>query len=281
MNNSIKKSLDYNGKWWYSVIIALLTVGFMLMISTTVYRLVLNEIYDTNWLTNYYKAYNWAEWAMELWLLDYKKNTYWYENSIIHSINSWSVLLSDNPTDYTQFKIKKDVFISYDLEAKSNIISNNILPGKYFIIPLFYTDNSWVIHKIENNLNLTVLWSNQSFLWWNIIWENAWISWKSNFDETSLWNKKTISWLGKFNFINETISNFLSTSNNNYLVLFNSDPNNNISFNLTTIWPNNYFSLDKVKIISSWEIGDYKQNLRLEIDNWRYLNLLRYSIFSN
>jgi len=280
MKNYYTTLNTYKNNKWYSVIIALFTVWFMLVISTTVFNLVLNETFDTNWLTKYLQAFNWAEWAMELWLLDLKKHSYWYEKQISHSINSWSILLADNPLNLWLFNKKKDVFISYDLKSRTNNINSIIEPWRYYIVPLFYTDNLWNIIKIQNSIDFSVLSWNESNLWWNIVWNNAWISWVWNFNELSIWKEKVYN-LWEFNFWTKVVNDFLASSNDNYLILFNSDPNNNISFNLSTSWVWEFFSNWIVDIISSWEIWDYKQNLRVKIDNWSYLNLLKYSIFSN
>lgn len=280
MKNYYNRWFESKNNKWYSIIIALFTVWFMLVISTSIFNLVLNETYDTNWLTKYLQAFNWAEWSMELWLLSLKKNSYWYEDEIIHTVNSWSVLLSDNPTDYTKFKNNKDVYISYELNSKTNTINQDIEPWKYFIVPLFYTDNSWAIKKVETSINLTVSTWNEWYMWWNIVWNNSWISWVWMFNELNIWNKKTIS-SGEFNFWVQSIESFLNISSDNYLILFNSDPINDISFQLSTTWVWEYFTRWVASIISSWEIWKYKQNLRVDIDNWMYLNLLKYSIFSN
>lgn len=278
---NINNTFAWKNNWWYSVIIALLTVWFMLVLSTSIYRLALNETYDTYWLTKYLQAFAWAEWWMELWLLSLKNNSYWYENNITHSINNKSILLSEEPLDPVLFKKNKDVFISYDLKSKSNIISRSIESWKYFIVPLFYTDSFWVINKVTNNIDLSVLSWDSSKIWWNIVWKDFGISWKNNFDELTLWNKKHISWWYFDYSWYDTIKNFLNNSDENYLVLFNSSSVSSISFKLTTTWVNNFFTRDVATIISSWEIWKFKQNLRIDIDNWRYLNLLKYSIFSN
>jgi hypothetical protein len=54
-----------------------------------------------------------------------------------------------------------------------------------------------------------------------------------------------------------------------------------ISYTLKSLNPWEYFTKDKILIVSSWEVWWFKQNLRITISVSEYLNLLKYSIFSN
>jgi hypothetical protein len=72
----------------------------------------------------------------------------------------------------------------------------------------------------------------------------------------------------------------LSSSNSNYLILFNGWNTNNIEYNIKSIsWE--FFSKPETKIISSGEIWEYKQNLETHLDNTKFLNRQKYSIYSN
>jgi len=42
-----------------------------------------------------------------------------------------------------------------------------------------------------------------------------------------------------------------------------------------------FLTKPKTNIISSWEIGSYKQNLETKMNNTEFLNILKYSIYSN
>lgn len=267
------KQFNWKNNSWYSVILALLLVWFMLVLTVWVFRLVLNESYDTDWLAKNFSSFAWAEAGLELALLKIKENSYWYWYSIDHEVNNETVILWEFPLDQTKFNRNKETLVSYELDSSTSNLSSTIETWRYFIIPLF----SWS-EKVQNTINLTVSSWDYNRLVWNIVWETSWISWVGEFDQASFWNNKNIIWW-KFNFINQTVTNFLSSSNWNYLILFNSDHVSPITFTLDT-WSEK-FTDKSAFIISTWEIGKYKQNLRLELDNSKYLNLLKYSIFSN
>lgn len=270
----MKNSLSvYKNNLWYSVILALLLVWVMLILTVWVFRVVLNETYDTDWLAKNFQSYAWAEAWLEMALLEMKSNNYWFEKTIDHDINNESVVISSNPLDKTLFKWNKDVLVSYELKWAISDLTWNIEPWKYYIIPLF----AWV-DKVENTISLTVQSWEEDNLVWNIIWGSSWISNIWGLTEETQWNIKSYNW--SFNYSsNSSIRTFLNDSDDNYLVLFNSDPYSSISFNLNT--GTEKFTSNIAEIVSTGEIGKYKQNLRLEVDNSKYLNLLKYSIFSN
>ncbi len=265
----------YKNNSWYTVIISLLLIWLLLILSTWILNMILDEMKDNNAMWDYIKAYAWAESAQELALLQIKKNWYAYYDKIDHDINNRSVILSDNSLDKTKFKKPKDVFISYDIWSKVSEYSWILWPLKYNIIPLFYIDNTG--EKKVNSITLTKLSWDENNLVWNIIWYNSWISGKW-LDTT--WVKKTlISWELKYS--TQTINDFISDSNSNYLVLFNAGNSDVIEYKIVSNNSSEYFSKPKTSIISSWEVWKYKQNLETLLDNTKYLNRQKYVIFSN
>jgi hypothetical protein len=72
------------------------------------------------------------------------------------------------------------------------------------------------------------------------------------------------------------VSDFLNNSEN-YLILFNSG-NFDIEFTLNS---SDNFSKPKTQIISSAQVGEYRHNLQTDYDNTKFLNMLKYSVFSN
>lgn len=262
----------------YSVIIALLITWFLLLLVSWVFNLVLREFNDTVAMGNYYKAYYWAESSQELALLKIKEKWYWIDENIDFWINDKSIILSKNPTDKSLFNPKNEVFISYSLETKTNSYSWKLIALEYDIIPLFYIDNNNNEHKI-NNLDFNVNFWNNSELLWNIVSKEWWISWIWEFDWNLNVNKKISNSYISVN-SSDDLKTFLSDNNTNYLILFNSW-NNNIEYNLNTINNSEFFSKPKTYIISSAKIWDYRQNLRTYLNNTEYLNILKYSIYSN
>lgn len=262
-------------KKWYSVIISLLLVWFMLVLSTGILRLILNEMRNNKAMWDYIKAYAWAEASQELALLWIKENWYWYIWDIEGTINAKSVILSENYLDYTLFSKSKDVLTSYFNDWKVNSYEWILSPLWYDIIPLFYIDDSW--EQKVTDLKLTISSWLSSDLSWNVIWKLNWISWSW---EWLIWTKKTLT-SNEFTFSQESIGTFLSSSTTNYLVLFNSWNSVELNYTLETIDPIEYFTKPELDIISTWEIWNYKQNLRTNIDNTEFLNMLKYSIYSN
>jgi len=269
----------YNNNFWYSVILALLMVWFMIILTTWVFNLVLSESIDTKWTEKYLRAFAWAEWGMELALLKNKENNYWYNYSIMHNVNNESVMLSDNPLDKTDFNKAKDVLISFDLNSITERIEETLLPWNYDIIPLFSYDDNWLLIKVTN-ISLNVSNWNSTNLVWNIVWNEMWISWTWNFSNSVYWNYKTLNASNNFEYTTKKVWDFLNDSDNNYLILYNSDPITQITYNLKSLTSWEYFTNNKSKIVSSWEVWLFKQSLRVSLDNSQYLNMLKYSIFS-
>ncbi len=266
-------------KWWYSIIISIMIIWFLIVLTSWTFNLVLSELNDTKWMFNYIKAFSAAEWALELSLLKIKEEWYWYYDKIENNINNRSIILSSNPLDITLFSKSKDSILSYDMDSKVNSYSGSISPLSYDIIPLFYLDDIWEkkVNKIKLNSSSFV-----NKLAWNIVSDNWWLSGVWIINSSTLWNYKTaLSW--SFHFSNILVDSFLSDSHNtnSYLILFNSDSLNNIEYNLIATVGGEFFTKPRAEIISSAVIGKYKQNLKTMLDNTEYLNILKYSIYSN
>lgn len=266
----------YSNKSWYSVILAILIVWFMLTLTTWVFSLVLRESKDTKSMEYYLKALEWANWAAELAMLKAKNFNYSMNYSISNTINNESAILSVNPTNILDFKKSRDVLISYDMDSIANDINKDLDSWMFDIIPLFYYNSA--NNKIVNIKNITLN-SNNAELVWNIVWSNDWISWKWNFDSSTNWNYKTIN-SSQINFTTKSIWNFLQNSSNNYLILHNIT-NSKVNYNLKSLNSWEYFTNFNTEIIASWEISWFKQNVKIDIKSSEYLNLLKYSIFSN
>jgi len=262
-------------KSWYSVIVSLLLIGFIMVLSIWILRLILNEMKINRAMWDYLKAYAWAESSQELALLNIKKYWYWYDWFIDNSKNDKSVILSENFLNKSLFHPKKDVLVSYINDWKVNSYEWILSPLSYDIIPLFFIDSTW--EKKVTDIDFVILSWDSNNLSWNIVWKNDWISWV--WDISSWFEKKyNSSW---FSILNTSVSNFLNWSNTNYLILFNSWNLDNISYKISTTSSIEFFTKPRLSITSSWEIWEYKQNLSTIVDNTEFLNILKYSIYSN
>jgi hypothetical protein len=259
----------------YSVIVSLLIIWFLLVLSTGIFNLVLNEMKDNKAMWDYIKAYAWAESARELALLQIKEHWYAYYDKIDHNLNNRSIILANDSLNTSIFRPNNDVLISYDIWSKVNEYEWTLESLEYAIIPLFYINDDWEQNVL--NIDLSIISWSANDLSWNIIGKNNWISWRWI---NTTWSKKTLTsnW---FVYSEEDINSFLNISNSNYLVLLNSGNSWDISYNLKANNPNEYFSKPETSIISSAEVWKYKQNIITDLDNTEFLNILKYSIYSN
>ncbi len=272
--------MKYNNKW-YSIIISVVLIGFLLMLTTWVFSLVLKELKDNRWMWNSIKAFAWAEAAQELALLKIKEKWYGIDNKIDHWVSTGSIYLANDPLDVNNFNKNKDTFISYDLnvladkQAWKYTYQANLETKEYSIIPLFYEKDGETIINIEN-YELDISPESPDLVWNLIAWEE-WIWWDgSDSINRSNWKwKKIITW-GESRFIESSVDDFLP-KNNAYLILFNSW-NSDIIFTLKSL---EKFSKPKTNILSSAQVWNYKHNLETEFDNTKFLNMLKYAVFSN
>jgi hypothetical protein len=262
----------YINKSWYSVIISLLLISFIIVLTAGVFRLVINEMKDNKVMWDYFKAYAWAESAQELALLEIKQVWYWYDKELKASTtaNSKSVILAKE----SPFIPNRDVLISYYNNGKVNSYSWTLAPLAYDIIPLFYIDDEW--EKKVNSVYLSVQSWVPNELSWNVIWKDGWIS---GIGTDLVWAGKRIgdSW---FEYITFSLNDFLSSSTTNYLVLFNSG-GTDIKYTLNSSNSEEFFTKPRLEVFSSWEMWEYKQNLKTIVDNTELLNILKYSIYSH
>ena len=247
---------------WFSVIVSLLIIWFLLVLTTGIYNLILKELYDNRDMWNAIKAYAWAESAQELALLEIKEKGYWYDTQMVKSN-----IISNN------------VLISYNIGTKVNTYNWNILSWDYDIIPLFYINENGEEKKVWD-IVFKILWSsNPDDLVWSLISSTYGISWKW---ESPNGIKKIFWSLDTFSYNSENISSFLSSHKGIwddpvYFILFNSW-DQDIQYKISS---NEFFSKPKTEIISSATAGKVKQNLWTTLNNTEYLNLLKYAIYSN
>lgn len=263
-----------NNKSWYSIIVSVMIIWFLMVVTTWVLNLVLLELKDTKWWLNYMRAYSAAEWAWELALLKIKQEWYAYVDKIDDRVNNRSIVLANDPLDTDSFNNVKDAYISYDFNYKVNEYSWELATAAYDIIPLFHLTYSW--EQKVNNITLEVEEWDDDKLTWNLIWENSGISGVWEISSSTIWKWRKPDWSK----LEKSVWNFLSENSNNYLILFNTDPDDIINYTLESDDPDEYFVKPRTDIISSAQIWKYRQNLQISLDNTEFLNILRYSIYS-
>jgi len=269
--------MQYSNTQWYSVVVSILMVGFLLVLTSWVFNLVLSELNDNRGRENYLRASAGAEWALELALLSIKDQGYGHYSAIENTVNDTSVILSKDPLNASNFK-SNDVQISYDMDSKVDSYSGSLDPLGFDIVPLFYLVNNWE----EKPVTDIVLNSSSVEISWNIVSNNGWIAGQWSFGSNDIAKLKSDTSLG-IEVSDVEIEGFLSdtTRSNNYLILFNPSESSETSYTLNAGNSWEFFTKPRSEIISSARVWKYKQNFRTTVDNTEYLNLLKYSIFSN
>ncbi|MDD4151444.1 MAG: hypothetical protein PHR68_02410 [Candidatus Gracilibacteria bacterium] len=261
-----------NSKKAYSVLLALLMTSFIIIIVSGVFKLILQNMYDTRGMQDYLKAYARAEGSMEIALKKVKDMGYGYEEHIFSNAGN-------NKINEIFYDGNKDAKIGYEINSRTGSIKNiNLESNKYTIYPLYYTKADGTKQNITK-LNFTINSGNPSFLVWNIIGEKGGISSTGSFSYNDEKQLKKIDTSNNFTFENLKIIDFLKSSEDNYLILYNSS-NDLINYNLETIDSLEKFTLNNISIIAEGKVGDYKQNLQVNLNNSKNLNLLKYSILS-
>lgn len=265
-----------NNKKWYSIIIAILVIGFLFTLTWAVYKLVLVELNDNRWRYNYLKSYYWSKWAWELVLLTLKEKWYGYDENIEFDKNDYI----SNILNFSWWN--SNPLISYSVNSKVSSYTGEIDSLWYDIIPLFYMDRNSSGQTL--NLSLTVNSWSANELAWNILSSDSWLSWTWEFDSQTQWFIKQLDYSqAGYDFLidEKAIQTFLSENSDkyNYLILFNWDSQNQISYHIDS--QNEFFTKPRTDIFVSWKMWWYKQNFSINYDNTQYLGLLKYSIFNN
>ncbi len=247
----------------YSIIIAILMIGFLLVLTTSTLNLVLQEMRDGKGRQNYLKAFYGAEWALEYGLLQIKDKGFAYDDVGIDDISD---LLWDE---------KQDPYLSYVFESAVSSYSGTLSPWDTEIIPLFWIDPSFHTHSV-NNIRLD---QNSGNVVWNIIGQNSGQSWTWGFTSSSSFFLKEVTSgpTTQFQKTLWTIQDFLTANTGSYLMVYN-PYDTDAHFTLRSSGEN--FTQPVADIISSAKVWKYQQNLKTSVDNTEFLGILKYSIFS-
>lgn len=244
------------------------------MLTTWILSLVIGEVKDTSGYSSYIKSYYWAEAWIDLWLLAYND---WSFNEYIVSEEN---LAEDDNWKSLHYILGEDTPLTYDVDWYTDEVENvSIAPWKYHMVKLKDNNGNKVLdfdlntdHTTPQDLKWNVIWTNWGITWeWEIDWDNTtWIS-KSliNDADRNIW------------YTNKVVKNFLeeTTNSENVLILFNSSSNSTIYYSITSA--DNSFQTAESEIIwsSKPRKTNYKQNLRVKIDNSEWVNFLKYSIY--
>ena len=262
----------------YSILIALLIIGFLLILSSWVFQMLLRELNDNRGRADYLKAYyaaeSWIEWA----LLDIKENTYGYIDTLKFDKNDpRSRVLGKYPEDKNRFNGRRDVLVSYTIDTKTQNSSWSLSPWEHLMLPLYYIDHTGWYDTADISLEINS--HKQESIIWNIVGEEFGLAWSWSFNmRTEAHCKKTdSSWF--LSFSKKNVTDFLNESKKNYLILFNTDWVETIDYEIKSSW-DNFFTEAKGNIYSSAMVGESRQNIMLSLDNTAFLSILKYSIFS-
>lgn len=251
----MKKSI-YIPQAGYSIITAILTIGFLLVLTTSTFQLILQEMYDLRGRQDYLKAYAAAEGGLELALLQIKQFWYGIDDDSFQdkTVLSWST---------------QDATISYEFMSQVSAYSGTLLPNKTEIIPLFWIDSSSTFSTLNT---IRFQWNDIA---WNIISEDSWISWKGDFtQDTSLSQKILDTSDSSFTLDPSQVKDILPQ--NPYLFLYN-PTGVPLSYEIQS---SEGFTRPQALIFSQWKSWNFSQNLRTKVDNTEFLGMLQYSVYS-
>ncbi len=243
----------------YSIIAAIMLVGFLLVLCSGILKAVLLEMQDNKWRQEYLKASAWALWALELSLLEIKEYGYGFDGYQEDISTLWET--------------RKTALMHYDFESRVKEYKGELEPYETTFIPLFWIDE-WGIYSLSwDDISLSV----NDEVAWNIIGNNTGMSGRWPFSSLS---QTYVTWIdGTKSFI--SVKDFLASNSQSYLQLYNTNSvsQEEVTLKIDTI-SNEYFTLPSASIFAKWTIGNHHQNLIAEVDNTNFLQILRYSIFS-
>jgi len=264
--------LGYNNKFGYSIIVAIIVVGFLLTITWAVFKVVLVEMNDNRWMYNYLKSSYAVEWAWELAMLELKEKWYWYYRSFsLNKNDSFSNILNSTWTF--------NPLISYDIWTKTSFYTGELLPLSYDVIPLFYKDDK-LTYWVSDITTALLSWDPNNFSW-NIVSNNWWLSSVWVFDWNYAGTYKYLDASNNFVVDIKPVKSFLLDNSNgfNYLVIFNSSTSDTLKYTLDS--KNDFFSKPRTDIVVSAKVWNYKQNISIKYDNTEYLWIYKYAIYDD
>lgn len=286
---------------WFSVVIAIMITAFLIVISSWILILVIQESKNTKLVYNSISTQAWAEWTIEYALLKVKNHSDWFADKIDFKQDVDANILAYNINKITN----KDVVTSYEITNNSKSYSWIIASWEFEIIPLYIdnweliTNNSKNPNKNSSSLSKVLTfkfsWDNdyvRNIIWNDMSWTTFWMVWTWS-NNLSVWAWFSVNYdSGNMKSIdndslvlddsktikleNIKIEDFLTRYENNYLIIYNVSQDW-LSYSLES---NELFSLPKLKITASSKILNYKKNLEFSENKSKYMDMLKYSIFN-
>lgn len=291
---------------WFSTLMALGTIGILLIIVVWIANLFINELRLSRISYDEVVAYAGAEWAFEYGMLKVRNHREWFQDTLNFSEPDWTMLnlLSDR---------SKNMKVSYSIESASSDKRFTVLPNEHLIIPLFSSKEDpiipwWTSKKPHKNtevskvVNLSV--DGIEGLKWTIVAmsgsESTWLSWEDNILPSSLWQIReqaaecydsngepqlcTITYEEKLEYFWDRelkVSEYLSDSDitDPYLMIFNSENSSKV-IRITTD-QDTPFSLPEMTIEASAKKNQSLQVFRFKEDHSKYYEALKYGIYNN
>lgn len=276
---------------WFTLLIILGVIGFLLVLLTGIFQIVLFELNDTKNMDYYIKAQSASEAWQEIAMLKLKEEWFgfdvkkWYsqEGEEIYDKTGESIILSRDPsnTQGIEFHENKDVFFRYNIDSKTTSYNGMIEPSGFHVIPLFYTDEQWGGRTETPYLTVTAGIADDFV--WNILWDETWVSGIGSFDRNTDVKEKVLTSVNNqqnFRLRDTSVQSFLvNNPEKNYLMILNTGTEN-IEYVMAT---DNGESFTKpiTTVYSSAKIWEIKQNIKLEIDNSKYFDVLKYSLYNS
>lgn len=274
----------------FSTIIAILMTAFLTVLSAGILNLFVVENGMNHFLGDGISAYMSAEWALEYTLLKSSNHREGFSDTI--SPGDLESHLLENNTSVT-----KKITISSVLRASDTSYTGTIARGSFEIIPLFYDIGSLIQGSAKNpNKNTSNIIKTTAF----IVTQDGDINWNIIGNDTtgktygiagigsptkSFGNDSGASIREGFEKRMDTgimtagmqdITTFLSSYENNYLILSNIS-NSPVEYHISS--PNG-FTLPIRSISSSSIVGKSKQNIDFTENRSRLFDMLKYSVFS-
>ncbi len=291
---------------WFSTLMALGTIGILLIIVTGIATVYINEMRLSRISYDDIVARGSAEWVFEYGMLKIRNHREWFQDA-----------LSPTEPDGSMFQLtserSKNMKASYTIKSTSTGTVFNIGKDEHLIIPLFAADESviagWRTSKRpQKNLSVkkvqALAVSGISDLSWTIVAMSgsvsAGLTWKGNITSSAQgtireWSADCYNSNGQklpncngtyaekldyFFDINITVGNFLAKNAimDPYLMIYNPGAARNITVQVHSTTP---FTLPVMDIEASAAKNGILQIFRFREDKSRYYDALKYGIYNN
>ena len=243
-----------------------------------------------HFLSDGISAYMSAEWALEYSLLKSSNHREGFSDTITDS---------DKESELLQgISSKKKTSISSILRASDTSYTGTIVPGNFELIPLFY-DKGQLIQSSAKNPNkdtsdiiktVSFIVSQDGNLAWNIIGNDSTgktygiagtggMNQSFGNDSNAYFRKGFSKQMDTDNLMiasTQMINYFLTTYENNYLILSNIS-DNPVTYHISS---SSEFTLPERSINTSSTVGKSKQNIDFQENRSQLFDILKYSVFN-